>query len=134
MSPMDLLPDWDEHLYAEEPLPRKPKRWWDPYLSNLRWFGRQAGSMAKYTAAATAAFTIGVKVMGLGFVPQETYREDQKAYKARIDTLTAQMLAKFAANEVRFAVLEVRVNDHLAYSDTNMKTARLYAKPTGYEP
>jgi len=89
--------------------------------------------MAKLITAATAAFTIGVKVMGLGFVPQDTYREDQKKSSARVDTLTAQMLAKFAANEVRFAVLEVRVNDHLTYSsDTNVRTERIYTQPTGH--
>ena len=82
--------------------------------------------------AGTAALYVGVKFFGLGFVPQTTYREDQKVISARMDTLNVREMAWRAAYELRLATLEVRFQDHLDYStDTNAKTQRMYARLQG---
>ena len=106
IEPHDL-PSPRERLYAAEP----GQSW--------RRMGREAIWWGKTIAAVMVAMQVGVKMLGLGFVPQS----DFVAYK---DRNTIQL----AAFELRLSTQETKLSDHIAYSmlpnDTPSRTASMY--------
>ena len=104
------LPSSSERLQAAEP----GQQW--------RRLGKEAIWWTKTIVAVLAAMQLGVKVLGLGFVPQSTFTEFREKNAVQL-----------SAFELRLVTQETRLSDHLAYSkvpnDTPSRTASMY--PTG---